>query len=1008
MNKERNTRIYGAVLSNLNHINKTPKQVTQLVNDILLYQKNPTPELLTTIEIALSNLTVTADRLIEHTSHEHSECYHIARGIYNILYNIEEISLETLAMLNSGVLSIDLLDNIEALESIVDVVRENTDNFLSAELIHGEELLSEIESNSHILRAVLLFFGIVSLLFLGLLIRVVRAKVVEPIVKLEEAVSSYRTDETYTPLHVATTDEIGSLTEAFNEMAFIVRERKVKLQKSERKYRRIIENLQDIYIRTDIEGTITMVSPSIHKVLGYPEDFRFTGRNITETLYANPEDRELLLQQLGDAGIVTNHELEFSTYDKTTITLSASVAFIYDEKGEVEGVEGVFKDISQLKEAHGELLQLNRTLLASEERLELALAGANDGIWDWNLIDDTVSFDARYYTMAGYDPGEFPSTFNEWEKRLHPDDRDTTKESIENYLSSRTEGTFKTEFRFLRKDDSYMWIRGKGQIVHSGPDGEPLRFVGTHSDITDIRETQVELEESREAFRLLYQQTPVMLHNINTEGEITEVNERWIKTLGYQREEVIGKKSTDFLTPKSKQRAVEWFPILYKKQYLKDIENQFVTKTGEVRDTLLTAHMVKDTNGAWLGTRAAIIDITERKQAQKENEALVKQLHEAQKMKAIETLSSGIAHDFNNMLGAMTGSTELLENYLVDEPKARELHKTLLESILRAGELTQKLKNFSRQPSGVLKPLNLHDLIEETVHLLENSIDRRITIETTLKANRHNISGDPPLLQNTLINLGINASHAMPDGGVFQIVTRGRVLDETFCKNFALNLKPGDYIEIEVKDNGCGIAKENLNRIFEPFYTTREQSEGTGLGLASVYGTVQQHKGAVTVDSEIGKGTNFHLFFPLSDLVVKTKKYATVKQGSGRILIADDDILMRTVSKSVLEKLGYEVIQAENGQEAVELFLQEQGRIDLILLDMIMPVMNGRDCFEKIRAIDPNAIIVLCSGFSEEEYLKEMKVSGLNGYIQKPFVTAELSQIVYDALHVDQKQSEES
>lgn len=269
-----------------------------------------------------------------------------------------------------------------------------------------------------------------------------------------------------------------------------------------------------------------------------------------------------------------------------------------------------------------------------------------------------------------------------------------------------------------------------------------------------------------------------------------------------------------------------------------------------------------------------------------------------------------------------------------------------------------------------------------------------------LLATRDTIVGDSSLLQNSLLNLCINASHAMPEGGLLKISTHEVDIDDFFCQSSSFALEPGKYIELEVRDSGCGIPREKLARIFEPFFTTKEAGAGTGLGLSTVYGTVQQHKGAIDVYSEVGEGTVFKMLLPLSfrggDLA---KDAIEVPYGTGCILVVDDEDIMRFTAKEILEKYGYTVILAENGKEAVEQFCKNESMIDLVLLDMIMPVMNGRDCFKQLKRIDPQVKVVLSSGFLREEDFQEMMQDGLSGFIRKPYLTSALCCTIHDTLN---------
>ena len=247
-----------------------------------------------------------------------------------------------------------------------------------------------------------------------------------------------------------------------------------------------------------------------------------------------------------------------------------------------------------------------------------------------------------------------------------------------------------------------------------------------------------------------------------------------------------------------------------------------------------------------------------------------------------------------------------------------------------------------------------------------------------------------------LMNIVINASHAMPDGGEIQIETKNIHLDGTYCGASTFEIDPGEFIGIEVRDTGCGIPLDNLQKIFEPFYTTKERGKGTGLGLAAVYGIVQEHHGAINVYSEVGKGTSFHIFLPCSETSAILEQFdADVVAGTGQtLLLVDDEKFIRFTGQRILEKMGYKVLLAENGQEAVEIFQKQHTGISLVLMDMIMPEMNGHEAFIKMKGIDKNCKVIISSGFTKDESLDELKQLGLAGFIHKPFRFLELSQLL--------------
>ncbi len=407
--------------------------------------------------------------------------------------------------------------------------------------------------------------------------------------------------------------------------------------------------------------------------------------------------------------------------------------------------------------------------------------------------------------------------------------------------------------------------------------------------------------------------------------------------------------------------------------------------------TCSAAPILKQDTEAIIGVVLVIRDVTEQRRIEE-------QLNAGRKMEAIGVLASGIAHDFNNMLGGIIGATEVLGFYLPEDAKVQKMRRTILDSANRAAELTRQLLSFSHRAAKVSTSVNLHSLIDETVSLLEKSIDRRIRILTDLEAEQCHILGDSAVLHNCLLNLCINAAHAMPEGGELRISTTDIDIDQYDCDTSQFDLNPGRFIEINVRDTGCGIPTEHLERIFEPFFTTKNPGKGTGLGLSSAYGAVKRHNGAISVYSEVGKGTVFRLLLPLTERESSVVDKIRIITGTGCILLVDDEEIMQITASNILEKLGYEVILASNGQEAVDIFHREKDRIDLVITDMVMPVMNGRDCFNSIRDIDPAACVILTSGFSHDEDLRTMKNAGLDGFIRKPYFIAPFSQIIYDTL----------
>jgi signal transduction histidine kinase/ActR/RegA family two-component response regulator len=393
-------------------------------------------------------------------------------------------------------------------------------------------------------------------------------------------------------------------------------------------------------------------------------------------------------------------------------------------------------------------------------------------------------------------------------------------------------------------------------------------------------------------------------------------------------------------------------------------------------------------------------DITRLKKAEIERENLQRQFYQSQKMEAVGQLAGGVAHDFNNSLAAIMGAADLASMENIEIEEQREYLRMILTAAKRAGDLTRKLLAFSRKGTKEMSLLDAGAVVNDTVGLLRRTIDKRISIVIENNAENTLVDGDDGLLQNAFMNLGINASHAMQDGGTITFTLANTELAEEYCASSTFDLRPGPYLTISVRDTGCGMPFEIVTRIFEPFFTTKKEGEGTGLGLAAVYGTLQDHHGAITVYSEVGAGTIFHVHLPLSEQTDAPRSVmeTPIRNGTGTILLIDDEDPIRATTKAILTKNGYTVEVAANGRDGFDVFLLSQGKFDLVILDLIMPHRGGRETFTKIREIDPNIPVILSSGFSKEEDLQAMREKGISGFLQKPFGRTVLLDTVAKAL----------
>ena len=516
--------------------------------------------------------------------------------------------------------------------------------------------------------------------------------------------------------------------------------------------------------------------------------------------------------------------------------------------------------------------------------------------------------------------------------------------------------------------------------------------------LTILKAAQSDLQEKSEDLRITLESIGDAVIATDKNGDVTRMNPIAEELTGWKESDAQGvnlKTVFKIINSETRKKVEDPAEKVLRTGMIVGLANHTVLIAKDGRETHIadSGAPIKDGDGRIKGVVLVFRDVTQEY-------TLQKQLNHSQKMDAIGQLAGGLAHDFNNMLGAILGAAEILEPKIPNDSKAIRFHRMIIEVCERASGLVSKLLAFSRRTPLASTAVDVHEILTDAVTILQSTVDKKIEIKTDFSAEKSKVIGDHSELESIFINLGINASHAMPDGGQIRVETSIMEFDEAHCESSPFELHPGKYLHIEFRDSGIGISPENLQKIFDPFFTTKDQGEGTGLGLASVYGTVQHHNGAITVYSEVGTGTVFNIFFPLarehmSD--VKSREI-DIKKGEGLILVVDDEETMRITAKAILEDLGYNVLLAENGEEALKMYNHALTSIDLVLLDMIMPQMNGRECFNALRELDPEARVIISSGFTRDEDLSALKESGLKGFIKKPYRTAPLSQIVHKAL----------
>jgi len=483
---------------------------------------------------------------------------------------------------------------------------------------------------------------------------------------------------------------------------------------------------------------------------------------------------------------------------------------------------------------------------------------------------------------------------------------------------------------------------------------------------------------------IVIEHLPDPVYLVRDDSRIVYANAAAVELMGYSRDEFLGMRVTDLNVD---MPAARWTVVW---EYLRKAgtntqQSMHRAKNGQVIPIEVSATLV--TIGEVEYSVAHARDMTTRR-------ALEERLRHTEKMEALGQLAGGVAHDFNNQLVGVVSYAEILEDELQDSPHLLEHVEQILACGVRCADLTRQLLAFSRRNPPMMTAIDVHTVLDEALQVLDRTLPRRVTLRRDLRARRHHVRGDASLLSSCFLNLALNARDAMgEEGGTLVVETRQVELDARDCRDRAFRVIPGSYLRVAVRDDGQGIAPEALARVFEPFYTTKPSGEGTGLGLAMVYGTVTAHLGEVSVESEPGRGTVFHVYLPLAPEENEPRVAPRERsEEAAHVLLVEDEDHVRRVALLLLQRLGYRVTAFAGAVEALEFFRDAGETIDLVLLDMCMPIMDGSRLFREMQALQPEVKVLLASGYAVGAEVEVLIASGAKGFIQKPFRRAALAE----------------
>ena len=758
-------------------------------------------------------------------------------------------------------------------------------------------------------------------------------------------------------------------------------------QQNEERFQRLLNSTEEGYFEVNLAGDLMFFNDAVCEIFGYSRD-ELKGKNNRE--YTTPETASRMYQifnqvyQTGKPAEITDYEIIRKNGEHRYLELSTYL--VYGENGHPAGFGGVGRDVTERKK--NEL-----SLRESEERFRRLQEATFGGICihDQGTILDCNKELSR---MTGYSQDELIGMDGlklaapEWRKVLHKK------------IVSAEEHQY--DLVGMGKDGRRIpvEIRSKTIPYH----GKTVR-VAEFRDISERKKYEEALRKSRVRYRELYKEahqaeelyqslldsSPDAIVLLDADQSVQYINSAFTQLFGWSQE-ALKKKAAPYIPHPQKN----WFKafiheLLDKGEPVRGQESQILTRDGRFLDVSISAARYLDYKGYPAGALIIFRDITEAKRYQWH-------MYQAQKMESIGTMAGGIAHDFNNLLMGIQGRLSLIMMQIEGGGKTYGHLKEIEDYTVRAAELTQQLLEFSRAETVEATPTDINELVHTQTQLFGRT-RKELTLHEDFAGDLWTAEVNPRQLDQVLLNIFVNAAHAMPDGGDLYVQTVNEVL--TSDRTQPYDAAPGNYIKISITDTGVGMAPAIQRRVFEPFFTTKERGRGTGLGLASAYSIIKNHGGFITIYSVKGKGSSFNIYLPASvrETEVKAAASQELVQGAGTILLVDDEEMIIEVGEEMLRTLGYDVLIARRGSEAVEILENDPDSVHMVILDLIMPEMNGSETFDRLRSVKPDVKVLLSSGYSLNGQADTVMQRGCNGFIQKPFNLVELSQKLYDIIN---------
>lgn len=767
------------------------------------------------------------------------------------------------------------------------------------------------------------------------------------------------------------------------------------LKESENRYRAIFENTGTVTLIVEEDTTISFANAEFEKLTGYPREEVENKRSWTE--FVAKEDLARMMNQhrlrRADADAARN-QYEFRLVDRQggTKDVLLTVGMIADTQRSVASL----LDITERKRAEEALRESQQQLANIIDFLpDATLVIDREGkVIAWNRAMEEMT-GVKAAAVMGKGNYEYALPFY-GERRpilidlvLKPHE-----ETAARYVSiERKEDVLAGEAYMPALGGGQTYLFGTASVLRNSK-GQVVGAIESIRDITERRRVEESLTRAEEKYRGIFENALEGIYQVTVDGRILNCNPALAQILGYDSPDELTSTVTDlaqqlYVHP---ERRAELLRLIEERGEAKGFEAQFYRKDGTVAWVAVNARAVRDENGRIVCLEGILQDTTERK-------AMEARLFQSQKMEAVGTLAGGIAHDFNNMLAAIIGYTEIAKGKL-EQAELRPYLDQVLAAGDRAKNLVTQILAFSRKAEKEVKPVDISPLLADALKLLRATLPSTIEIRPEITPRVGEVLADPIQLHQVIMNLCTNAAHAMRDKGGVIGIDLGRTEIKPEMMPLYPDLKPGPYVMLRVSDTGTGIAPEIIGKIFDPFFTTKKRGEGTGLGLSVVYGIIKECGGTVAVQSDAGRGSTFSIYLPAIEHggELAEEPVGTIPRGRERLIFIDDEETLVRMGREMLEELGYEVVVTTSSAEALEIFRAHPDRYDLVLTDMTMPGLTGKELAVELLAIRPELPIILCTGYSEIISEEEAKSMGIREFAMKPLNLRTIAELIRKAL----------